>query len=518
MAFEGSGLTSNPNSNYFSFLARKPNEGKIPNASEIIYGSEHIYVIDSRERNKILYPNPAKYSIQFNHKFKNVTSIELKGSLIPKTETNVNTENMFIPFNVQDFITSISIQDPGYGYQDGIYGFGAIPPNDTLVSVTPPAITGGTQALITVTVLNNQISSVVVANPGTGYLRGFYGGLEEPSSGFYRNAQASFVNNIPILDNLRTRYKQAKININIGNELIAILRPGQYDFASPNDSLNGLCREVTRALQEAIDKAIADNKLTPVVGGPQNGAEYFPYSVLNADDGSCYLTTLNSNASPNANVAIQRGSDDGTYTQDLFLELLWSSQDYSDSSSMYLLGYGTSFYTNKFAVTLPSSPLDQTSGVTSALVAWTALPIIGKNDYDLTDAPKYVILTFGEHGNEADRLESTNPTIDKGFATLVFDANSPDVVFREPTNPAPDPGEGTSNWNSLLIKPGVLKAIKGSDFDSKILSFGPAPLAELTGLTICFKKYNGDLYDFHGREHLLVFQIGCNDINSGNRF
>lgn len=68
MAFEGSGLTTNPNSNYYSFLARKPDEGKIPNPSEMILGSEHIYVIDSRERDLKHYPNPAVYSIELDRK------------------------------------------------------------------------------------------------------------------------------------------------------------------------------------------------------------------------------------------------------------------------------------------------------------------------------------------------------------------------------------------------------------------------------------------------------------------
>ena len=519
MAFQGTGINTNPNSNYFAFLARKPNEGKIPNVSEMITGSEHIYVIDSRERNKIHYPNPGSYSIEFNHQFKNVTSIELKGSLIPKTEYNVNSENMFIPFNVQDFITSIQIKEPGYGYIDGTYGFGAPPPNDTLISISPPAITGGTNALINVTVSGSSITNITIINPGSGYLRGYYGGLENPSQGFYLNAQANFINNIPRDNSLKKRFKQAVIKINIGNELIAILRRGQYDFAHPNDSLPGLCAEVTLALQNSIDKAISDGKITPIPGGPQNGSQYFPISALDSNDGSCFLFTSNPNASPNSRVSIQRGADDGTYTQDLFLELLWAAEDFEDSNSSRLLGYGTNTNTNKYLVTMPSAPLDQTSGTTTAPPAiWTSTPISGRNDYTLTDTPKYCILTFGEYGNEADRIESTNETLDKGFATLVFDANTADVVFREPEAITPPPGTGTSNWGSLLFKPGMLKAIKGADFDPKVLSFGPAPLAELNGLSISFKKYNGDLYDFHGKEHMLVFQISANDVNTGNKW
>ena len=514
MAFEGSGLTNDPNVNYYSFLARKPDEGKIPNPSEMIMGSEHVYIIDSRERDLKLYPNPALYSIEFNHIFKNVTSIELKGSLLPKTEYNVNTGNMFIPFNINDFITSITIKDPGFGYENGTYGFGTLYP--TLATITPPAITGGTQATITVTVSENKITNITIVNPGSGYIRGYYGGLENPSEGFYKNAQASFINKIPYDVNIKQRRKQAIINVEIGHELIAILQPGQYDFAHPNDSAPGLCREVTRALQTATQKAIQEGIITPVPLGPQTGEEYFPYSVLDADDGSCYLITTNSNASPNVQVAIQRGAPTGAYTQSLFVELLFSSEDFSDSTASTLLGYGSNIKTNKYVVTMPPAPMDQTNNTTGELVPWVASPIIGRNNYDITDSPLYIILSFGEYTSEGDRLESTNSTLDKAFATLVFDANTPDVVFRSPDDSPP--GTGPSSWNTLLFKPGMLKAIKGQDFDSKVLNFGPAPLAELSGITICFRKFNGDLVDFHNRNHMLLFNIKCNDLNTGNRW
>ena len=149
---------------------------------------------------------------------------------------------------------------------------------------------------------------------------------------------------------------------------------------------------------------------------------------------------------------------------------------------------------------------------------WVSTPIYSRFDYCLTDFPKYCILSFGASPSDsADRVESTNAVLDKAFAILVFDANAPDVVFREPSATTPVEGEGNSNWSTLLCKPGTLKGIKGADYDSKILNFGPAPLAELKGINIRFSKLNGDLYDFKGKDHTLIFQIGANDINSGNR-
>ena len=482
-------------------------------------------VIDSSERNHILFPNPCRYQLKFPEVFKNVTSIELKGSIIPKTEFNVNSCNKFIPFNLNDFITAVKVIDAGYGYVDGTYGFGAVPPNDALALITPPAISGGVQATITVVVANNTIISVVIPNPGTGYLRGSYGGLEFPAQGFYLNAGANVILNIPFVRANGVLFQDprpAKLELVVGNEIVAVLNEGQYDFASPNDSAVGLCREVTRALQDATQAAITSGIVVPQVGGPQTGAEYFPYSVGNTNDGSCFLYTPNVNASENTNVAIQRGSDDGTYSQDYFLELLFGQPEYANCNAVSLLGMGTltpSFKNSEFLQNLKFPPLDQTTGRTSALAVdpWESTPILGRNNYDLIDHPKYCVLSFRASGSDADRMESTNPTLNKGFATLVFDANAPEVVWREP-NASATPGEGASDFSTLLVKPGYLKAIKGQDFDSKILNFGPRPIAEVSGIYVEFKKRNGDYYDFKTHDHLLIFEIGANDINSGNRF
>lgn len=517
--FQGNqGLISGSESNYGAFLPRKVNEGKQPHPSQIISGSNHIYLIDSKERNKNLFPNPASYSILFNESFKNVTSVELKGSVLPKTEYNVNTQNNIISFNVQDFITSIKIKNKGFGYENGTYGFGQAPPNDTLVAISEPGISGGTQAEVTVVVTNNEISSITLADPGSGYLRGIYGNgfNNSPDDGFYSRSNASFINRIPFDTSIKNQIR-ADVDVIVGNEIPAFLNIGQYDFAHPNDSQAGLCREVTRALQEATQNAIDDGIIVPVVGGPQTGAQYFPYSVADSNDGSCFLFTPNANASENTNVAVQRGSDDGTFEQSLFLELLWGDSTYNDSSASSLLGFGS-----RFIKTLGNTPLNRTSGVTGDLVpigTWTSTPIESEHNYDLTGFPKYCVLCFGESANDTvDRVESTNKVLDKAFATLIFDANGPDVIFREPASPSPVEGEGNSNFSTLLQKPGFLKGIKGADFDPKVLNFGPSPLSELRGISIQLRKYNGDLYDFKGRDHLLIFQIGANDVNSGNRW
>ena len=72
--------------------------------------------------------------------------------------------------------------------------------------------------------------------------------------------------------------------------------------------------------------------------------------------------------------------------------------------------------------------------------------------------------------------------------------------------------------------PGMLRAQKGSDFDRKVIDF-PQPIAQIFDINIRFSKFSklgkGDdeeLYNFHGKEHLLLFEITCSDLMTGKRF
>lgn len=509
MAFYGNGLlTPEDGSNYFSLEHRKwsRGEGKYPDPSEMILGSEHTYVVDSRSRDKDVWPTPSKYSVKLPEVYKNITSIELKGSLIPKTERNVNSDNRYIPFNVEDFITNARILNPGFGYVDGSYGFATA--NPTLATITAPALAGGTTAAITVTVVNNSIATVSIpaGQEGSGYLRGYYGGvIEDPTNGFYQLAQAGFINNIPRDNTLRDRFKEAEIEITVGHELIAAIDIGMYDFTNPNDNAPGLARAITTALQTAVQDAIDNGIVVPAGGGPSTGVEYFPFGATNT--GSTYLSTSNANASGNDRVNIQRGQDDGSYTQDPFLELLFGSTELKTTAEG-LLGFGSTSST--LIAGTYFSPVDQTSGAFAFGGGWTATPVTARNDYDLCNSPNYVILEI--KGLAYTRIDSVSEELAKGFATLAFDANMPNVIFRAPN--AGGAGTGDSDYTSLLAKPGILKGIKGQDFDSKYLSFGNRPEAKMSHLLFEFKTYGGNYYDFQGRDHLLIFTLSANDINN----
>ena len=660
MAFQGTGLLSHDKNNYFSFTGVKPKEGKLPHTSEVILSSNHTYIMDSRQRDTRFYPNPNQYALQIGTPYKNVTSIELKAAMLPKTEYNVHNENNKIDFNIMDFITFIRIKDKGYGYNPDISPF-TIP-----LSSPPLSLGAAATAQIFIGPAGGpdqfSITNVIIVNSGQGYVRGYYGGsgLANDGSGggmgggYWKTTGPTL--QIPsTIGGISTRatvaqgfggnFKAVEFDIVVGEQLTATIPLGQYDFASMSDGdfahdpRPGLCNAITTALQEAVTTRFPSVSYVlpaaPPILGPPAGATAgelaFPIGTtgpLRATPqgaagqlgcGSCYLvpnlvgaaapfvntlideawldgqphninglgTVVYPAVTPNASfmsrVVIQRGAwsntllapvapmqvltaGTGTVPDDLpvtikgfFLELLWGTGTNRDSSAMHLLGYGTSTTGAKDGTPL-DPPLDQCSGFPNApqptgvgipLVgpSWAtavvtnppkpgfnpsvdmpqpdgsvmAAPIpfiLGRNHYNLLDYPSYVVLSFQPTGT-LDRIESEEGTLDEAFAVLLFDANHPNVVWKEPLIPdgagAAAGTDADAQFSSMVQSPGVLKALKGYDFDKKIMVFEP-PVAKWEYMSIAFKKFNGEYYDFHGKDHLLIFEIGCNDINTGNRW
>ena len=52
-----------------------------------------IFVVDSRERNMQLFPNPSKYTIHFNEDYRSVVKIELIEAMVPKSGYMINNTN-----------------------------------------------------------------------------------------------------------------------------------------------------------------------------------------------------------------------------------------------------------------------------------------------------------------------------------------------------------------------------------------------------------------------------------------
>ena len=137
--------------------------------------------------------------------------------------------------------------------------------------------------------------------------------------------------------------------------------------------------------------------------------------------------------------------------------------------------------------------------------------IIGVFDYDLKDDPKYIIMEVEFGGNTAERIESIDTATNQKFAVVIYDANEPDNIqtFNSTTN-------GGSVTMSISRPPGRLKALKGSDFDKKVIKFEPS--ITLENFKISFYKYDNTYYDFHNREHLLSFEFDVAEYNPENRF
>jgi len=132
-------------------------------------------------------------------------------------------------------------------------------------------------------------------------------------------------------------------------------------------------------------------------------------------------------------------------------------------------------------------------------------------DYNMKDDPKYVIMQLDFGNKSADRIESSDIATNQKFAIILYDANDPDNIYT--FNSASGSSEVTV---STIRPPGTLKALKGSDFDKKILTFEP-PLT-LENFKISFYKYDNTYYDFHNREHLLTFELDVADYDPKYRY
>jgi hypothetical protein len=134
--------------------------------------------------------------------------------------------------------------------------------------------------------------------------------------------------------------------------------------------------------------------------------------------------------------------------------------------------------------------------------------IIGIYDYDLMDEPQYIIMEL-EFGNKsADRVESADIATNQKFAIIIYDANEPDNIQSTYST--------TGNITFDTKRPGRLKALKGSDFDKKIINFEP-PIT-LENFKISFYKYDNSFYQFHNREHLLTFELDVADYDPKYRY
>lgn len=249
-----------------------------------------------------------------------------------------------------------------------------------------------------------------------------------------------------------------------------------------------------------------------------------------------------------------------------YWEFIFASGQNSIINSASLFGYNKKNY--NYNLLVKNSQILVNTPTSKRTLVPRGLTYSSENDYYLFADPEYIILSFRpKYGgnpitginNRVDSQETSN--INRVFACLIFDTNQPAVLQDVSSGPLQVPANSFGSDNNKNIKsfilnnaeesastpnlqendllcgntgsqnvsynkpPGQMKAMKGADFDRKIVEFYQ-PVAQIYYMNIRFSKFTklygqgtpGELYDFHGKEHLLLFEITCSDLRTGNRF
>jgi len=249
-----------------------------------------------------------------------------------------------------------------------------------------------------------------------------------------------------------------------------------------------------------------------------------------------------------------------TFTAELaHWEMLFATGENQVINSASLLGFNKTNYSIPTEIeSVKVEVVDSVGALAPKILIPSSLTYSTNNDYYLQGDPEYINLSFrAKYGTSSvsginDRVDSNpNSNIDRIFACLIYDAVQPAVLtdlssgqiqtfnnsVAETTNllktgitqdkNLDEVQQLTANCgtqNTTFHKtPGMLKALKGSDFDKKLIEF-TQPIAEMFSLNIRFTKFSKkpigspeELYDFHGKEHLLLFEITCGDLLTGRR-
>lgn len=592
--------------------------------------SKHIFAIDSRQRDYNFYPNANNYNISIPNRYRNVTSIELKAAMLPRSEYNVNGSNKYIDFSVGDYISSIrqknnvsiTKKNSYTGKEEpmgpGTYKLTIVPSNDTDIEVTlnsnsnitnynyinqgsgfsntsPPNISLG----------NYTDFNVIVGLKYTAELReGQYviGGnpqFTEHKSGTSTVSQSWVPNNL--LNEIESALSYAILkNTSSGLDHCYSRKPwtSGNSGASPSSSDDYPLLFTARLMSQYPSLETYSNGSrndtsnfetnsckfnriyttsclifrTNSLETTYTDSEGFIYNVLHHDVVKTGTVTDPSNEEYiiycKLNDSFQKV--DGIYwtglakisqPYDLRLEpweLLFATGEHNVVNSATLLGYNKRNYGNGKGSTNDAIEVSHTTGDKTTLVP-IGNTYSAENDYYMYGDPEYVVLSFRpKYGGNTfvginDRVDSQeNTNIDRVFACLIFDTVQP-AVLQDVSSGNSDSTIGSmgnennklgtfmnydSSWSevkqltgnsgsqnvSYNKGSGQLKAMKGADFDRKVIDF-PQPIAQIYDLNIRFSKFShlgqgneNELYDFHGKEHLLLFEITCSDLMTGRRF
>ena len=599
--------------------------------------SKHIFAIDSRQRNYNTYPNANNYNIAIPDRYRNVTSLELKAAMLPRTEYNVNSSNKFLDVVIGDYISNIKaysnsgqpiIKKNGIPYCDNNSST-----NISLI-IDPPNLFGQNivqeQAIIEVNLnIDSTIKNYNIINPGSGYSHSkppkiTLGDFSEFNVKIGRNyeielreGQYSIGGNPQFTDNKNSDNYQSWVPSNLLCEMECAMT---YSILKDNSVSNATEYSYIRQPWTSLPNTSSPNTATkdyPLLFSSRLISQYpniETYSINssgtrntpeNCETNSCKynrICTTNSLIFKSTNLPINTFTDDEGFEYDVLTydtittqsgsstyilycklvdpfqqvgskfwtglnpndtnykmahwEFLFASGENNDINSAGLFGYNKKNYYN-YTYNIPVEVTHLTGTNNQTTLISSGISYTTENDYYLIGDPEYVTLSFRskyDQSNINDRVDSQeNSNIDRVFACLIYDTVQP-AVLQDVSSGKSDTTIGTlgyhnNNLNSFMnydnslneVKqltgntgnqnvsynrpPGQLKAMKGSDFDKKIVEF-PQPIAQISNLSIRFTKFskltgqgsNSELYDFHGKEHLLLFEITCGDLMTGKRF
>lgn len=585
------------------------NKATHPSEKPII--TKHIFAVDSRQRDYSKFPKANNYYIPIPERYRNVTAIELKAAMLPRTEYNVNSVNRYLDFVIGDFITDVNINGDLTNFETTDAG--------TYTFTTQGVGTNGQIQFDLGT--NGRISNIIVNNSGSGY------SYSEPPRFVCTTTSKQYL------------FDSLNIDAVIGFEYVGKLREGQYSIGgNPEFYLssgtiqswvpNNLVCELENAMSYAIleDSNYCYSRKSVVQGGTNTtgGTDYPLLFTTRLMSQYPNVTTYETNAQPNPEnyntnactfnrmyftnclifkytivgppvvgstvtdgnsinykiLKVQQipastsGNDYIIYcelddpsaswvgltpiTSVLELahwEFLFATGRNKVINSATLLGYNKRNYGYNDIV---ANQVIQVNSPSNTLIP-SGFTYSTENDYYLYGDPEYVVLSFRpKYGGNSiiginDRVDSNpNSNLDRVFACLIYDTVQPAVLqdlssgkldtyagsqaddnnknkgtFLEYDSNITDTKQlvGNSGYinTSYYRPPGQLKAMKGSEFDRKIVEF-PQPVAQIFNMNIRFTKFSKgaigsdeELYNFHGKEHLLLFEITCSDLLTGRR-
>ena len=316
-------------------------------------------------------------------------------------------------------------------------------------------------------------------------------------------------------------------------ELIAAMMPKtEYNINTENNLLivniggsvvNGvIVGGITKHLTLTIGQYLIGSNVSGNVNYIANGSSTYLtgfigelYNLLNTN----FYTSPHFNVFLATNVTGQNASILNriviTNDQDNYI-IDFTNTNYSSGSPFRVMGFNKSIYASSKNVVIygtddvgTCTPENLQNGTTSTI---SINALSGIYDYNLKDDPKYIIMQL-EFGNKsADRIESSDIATNQKFAVIIYDSNDPDnIQTYNSTGSLTNPIQ-----LGISRQPGNLKALKGADFDKKILVFDP-PIT-LENLKVSFYKYDNSYYDFHNREHLLTFEFDVADYDPKYRY